>query len=663
MNSILKDRPLIISSIILFACWISLCFLFYQTILFLFPSHIHAWTQSDRLAIAYGFLENNFNFFKPQLYNLETVGGITRVDFPINEYIVAIIMKITGSKSPAIFRTYTLIYSFIGLYFLFLLVYKYGNSIKKAFVVFIFVFTIPIFTYYQAGFIPTMTSLANVFIAFYFYIKYYQEGHNKSYYISIVFLTLASLMRTPFTIFLIVAFLQFSFEYLIYKKKDSSKIILYVISFGCIIFYYLYNNYLESVYGSAFLTSIMPANSLQDAFASSELIFDKWKYELATKYHYLIYFLIIIYFTVQYFTQKDKTIKIHSNIFYFILFSMIGTVIYYFLMQIQFDDHEYYFLDSILVPVIMLFVYALCRITFDFQMAKTSWILIILFAIATVYDSKGIQDYKYTDHVWNKPEITRKNFTDSNLFADSLNISKDSKVLVLGSYATNLPLLLLERKGYTCLDFKPDKIKKALQYPFDYMVVQNKDIHSQLLYAYPEIVHFFKPIGSNGKVTFYKKNPTDHSGIAYLTFIGTNPKNGIMEASVNDTTTWTWTNLTKRENSIFLKEGQEWGPTLNISREYVKVKDKDSVLVHLKMKGENLHHKKLILTSELKDSILNYQEVYLPYDNTGERLNNDCYFLFNFKSLYHPKAEIYKIYIHNEDKKPVTINRFNILFY
>ena len=78
------------------------------------PSHIHLWTQSDRYAIALGYLENCFNFLKPQMYNLATTNGITGVDLPLNEYIVALQMRLFNSNNPALFRFYNFFIALIS---------------------------------------------------------------------------------------------------------------------------------------------------------------------------------------------------------------------------------------------------------------------------------------------------------------------------------------------------------------------------------------------------------------------------------------------------------------------------------------------------------------------------------------------------------------------
>ena len=107
-----KSVPLLILILLIFSGFL------YHTTIFLFPAFMHSWTQSDRYAIALGFINNGFDFLHPQTYNWMVKDGITRVDFPISEYIIAMIMKITGTTSFIVFRVYTLLISLIGIIFL-----------------------------------------------------------------------------------------------------------------------------------------------------------------------------------------------------------------------------------------------------------------------------------------------------------------------------------------------------------------------------------------------------------------------------------------------------------------------------------------------------------------------------------------------------------------
>lgn len=142
--------------------FIILAFVYHHKYINEFPSHIHAWAQSDRYALSLGFLENGFNFFKPQtfVYNhqfpdnweVPSKQTITSVNFPIHDYIPALLMKITGNTSPWVFRMYILLYSFLGLFFLFKLTFSITKDyVKSAFAV-LFAATSSVFVYYQPEF-------------------------------------------------------------------------------------------------------------------------------------------------------------------------------------------------------------------------------------------------------------------------------------------------------------------------------------------------------------------------------------------------------------------------------------------------------------------------------------------------------------------------------
>ena len=213
MNSSNKKSILLL---VLFLLILSV--LLYHATIFLPPAFIHAWTQSERYAISLQFLNNGFDFFHPATFNLQTIEGITRVDFPLNEFIVALLMKIFGTTSPFIFRMYTLSLSITGLAFLFQLSKQITKSELKSYLVVLFVFLSPVYSYYQAGFIPCVPAISFIFIGYYFFYNYKEEGKKKQFYLSVFFFLLAGLIRMPFLIFLIALVVQQVFMYLKQRK-------------------------------------------------------------------------------------------------------------------------------------------------------------------------------------------------------------------------------------------------------------------------------------------------------------------------------------------------------------------------------------------------------------------------------------------------------------
>ena len=107
-----------------------------------FPQYKHCWAQCDRYALALGFINNGGDFFHPEtfIYNNQFPTGdfntirnttITSVDFPIHDYCVSLLMRIFHTFDPWCFRLYILIYSVIGLFFLYRLISFFTNSVVK----------------------------------------------------------------------------------------------------------------------------------------------------------------------------------------------------------------------------------------------------------------------------------------------------------------------------------------------------------------------------------------------------------------------------------------------------------------------------------------------------------------------------------------------------
>jgi len=239
-----------------------------------FPSYKHAWAQSDRYALSLGFMDNGFNFFKPQTFNynrqfpdewkVPSDQTITAVDFPIHDYIPALLMKITGTTSPRVFRLYILLYSFLGLYYLFKLSQSISKDSIKSLFVLVFAATSPLFVYYQGGFLPTIPSLSNAIIGIYFYLRYLTRKKYQYFWPAMLFLTLAALARLTFVIPL---FAVLAVELLRILKKET-KILPLLLPVGLttiiLIAYQIYNNHLRELYGSIFPIAFREDNALKN---------------------------------------------------------------------------------------------------------------------------------------------------------------------------------------------------------------------------------------------------------------------------------------------------------------------------------------------------------------------------------------------------------------
>ena len=493
------------SILLLVLCLLVLSDLFYNSTISLFPSFIHAWTQSERYAISLQFLNNGFDIFHPATFNLQTVDGITRMDLPLNEFIVALLMKMFGSTSPFIFRMYTLSISIIGLTFLYRLAKKITSSELKSIMVVAFVFLSPLYTYYQAGFIPCVPAISFVFIGYYYFYSYKIDGKKKQFYLSIFFFFLAAMIRLPFLIFLFATFLQQLFLFFKNKKIIRIELLGFVIVFGLFITYYRYNVHLGMIYGNMFLDSFLPAKSFGEFKAILRQIYYHWAFQYFTFWHYFLLFVAFGCTVISF--KRTKKLE-HKAMWFNLFFVGGGSFIYFLLMACQYYDHDYYFLDSLFIPLVLLFLLCVHQIIIEKESSKL--ILFFVFSVSAMFmygDSKKNQLQRYASNPLDRVEITQRNFEGSEKFLDSIGIPKEAKMLVIDSYSTNIPLYMMNRKGYTVYQTSRDNAALALFWAkWNYVVIQDQFLFSDVLKYYPIVSSVLEPFAGNGKITVYKRS-------------------------------------------------------------------------------------------------------------------------------------------------------------
>ena len=490
-----------------------------------YPSHIHAWAQADRYAIALGFINNGFNFFKPEtfIFNHQfpndwlVVGPstITSVDFPIHEYFIAIFMKLSGTQSPFVFRLYTLCYSLLGFFFLYKTVYLLSNDYFKSLLFMLFAWLSPLLVYYQSGFLPTIPSLANTFIGLYFYVLYLQEGKNRSFNLAVLFFTIAALNRTTFIIPLLsisgIEFLRVIFK----DTKLRPKLLPVALAYGSFLAYMLYNDYLRSIYGSEFLNYILPAESGAEAKELFWNVKNRWKYVYLSWTQYELYaafiamgvFSILLRFRN---SIRNKSILMLAAIG---IISFIGALAFSMAMLRQFPHHDYYFIDAFYFPLIVTALIAIYAIPGSrYAIVKTGWAAMIIIAAFPLFSSaKQMQKQRRIPELWDRNEDFIASFKSATDLLERNNVAKDALVLVPESVAPNFPFIFINRKGYCVMQVDSFSLNKALSWHFDYMLVERAYFASHVYAHYPEMLDSIHAIDRNERLILFSKEKPKRS--------------------------------------------------------------------------------------------------------------------------------------------------------
>lgn len=437
-------------------------------------------------------------------------------------------MKLFNTRAPWVFRMYVFIYGLIGIYLLGLLVFKTTKNESLGLFFSAFVITCPVLTYYLAGFIPTITSLSSFFIGIFFYFSYLQKGQKKQILISVLFLTLAGLARKPFSIFLIALLINEIIRSFSNKKLTILSISSVLTGLLFIALYSIYNSRLGILYGSGFLNQLLPPESLSQFIYILKETFLKWTFHYFTILHYVV-LIWCIWVLVKRLKQKLAT-EYQKEMLIFISICFAGAAFYSILMAKQFIDHDYYFYDSFF-PVIVLIVFS-----GFIQIQKTDLInynsskyFLIFFTIGFVILSFLTQTKRRETGHWDRVEITRQNFTGSEQFLDQAGIPKTSKMLVIDANTTNAPLILMNRKGYTLLTTSAEKIKKALEWNYDFVVMQDEYIIPEVITEYPQIIEQLTRVAGNGKISVYRKEQQENT---LESFLGISEKEYLFSSSL-----------------------------------------------------------------------------------------------------------------------------------
>lgn len=489
------------------------------------PRGRHHIAMSNYFSISMGFINNNFDFWHPQTYclnpqyqptsvtkenfgywsySLKNPTGITSIDFPIHQYFIAIIMKYFNTTEYFIFRGYMLILSLIGLFFLFLSARELSNSFLFSYTLTISVFLSPTFSFFANSYLINTASLSLFFVGFYFYVKSLTAQNNTNYLLFNFFLTISVLTRFPLIIFLIAHILNLATDKFIFKKKGNLKIIASFASLIVIVSYFLYNKlFLSSMYGSIFLSSANIPKSITDFFSILVRVITHKSWYYGTIIHYLLFFFALFIIL-----KKRKKIKkdliLNSNIRY-IGIATLGVLAFTTLSLGQFAYHDYYFLDTYLPLIILFFIASYKHLKrSQFYRFKNLWIpTLIAMLILNLVTNKFDGYYRS-----NKPlELSRIRYQNGYKTLDSLNISKNAKLLIFNAKGSNSPLLSFRRKGFCIVNdaYQKTSLKNLSNWKYDYIITQNFSFNEDVLKSYPNLNNETSVLYSNDKFTIHTK--------------------------------------------------------------------------------------------------------------------------------------------------------------
>ncbi|MDY5969720.1 MAG: glycosyltransferase family 39 protein [Bacteroidales bacterium] len=492
-----------------------------------FPSHIHAWAQADWYSIAIGFTQNGHDLFHPETlifnkqypsYWFQDDGSVvTSVDFPLHEFVVSILMGLFGTTEPWVFRLWTLLWSLAGMWFLFLLSWRITGRAWPALLPVLVAITSPVYAYYFNGFQPSALAISFATAGLWAYVVHWQERRKGFWQVSVALLALAALVRTSFAVPL-VAVCGFEALRLLLEeiKKTGHRHLLrsalqwlapVALAVCAILGYMLWNKHLRETNGSLFLNELRPPRSWEDVQGVRRLVHERWHYHYFSRPQLWLMLVVAAVGFLRSLVLRRKPSPL-SGLLALYLF---GEGLFFVAMMLQYADHDYYFLDSFFLPLLLCFIWSLRGWpSAEEVLAKQRWRLpakAMHGALTAVMVLLGIFFYNAAKHNLSerygdkndRALLCMLNFEGSAQWLDQCGVPRNAKVLTPFAYPQNSPFILMQRKGYALMWPEASHVDAAFRLPFDYVVIEDDMLRAH--YADFPALGRLRRIAGNGRLS------------------------------------------------------------------------------------------------------------------------------------------------------------------
>lgn len=424
------------------------------------PTSIHQWRNCVSASMAWNYAHEG-EFLHPRTHNLQAdhlTSDISVTEFPVVYYAVGMLYRIFGTHE-SIFRLVQILIGFTGLFFLYRLGWILYRNILYAIIPPLIVFTSPIYVYYINNFIPDAPSLSIVFIAFFFFYRYYSRGKPADFLLSMGFFALAGLIKTPaFLLFFAIAGLFFLEKVFGTRLRSSGEIFrqwkwqsaaMATVLLAAVGWYAYAKMYTDLHGGVVSEVEIRPIWIL-----SGETIRDTWD-AIRERFYYGNYhspwFLGVAVLLLIHNLVRWK--NYNWMLSWLTVLSLLGGIGFSLLFYRSLRNHDYYQINNLVILVLLVMNFLLWvknhrtgiyrSILFKGALAG---ILLFLFISSRSVINNYYYNGWYAQYAWDQYNGKYDNITP---YLRSLGITRDDPVYCTPDISINISLYLMDQKGYT----------------------------------------------------------------------------------------------------------------------------------------------------------------------------------------------------------------------
>ncbi len=398
---------------------------------------IHVWRQTQTQTVIDNFAKEDFNILNPRVNDRGNGDGIFRMEFPIMQWLYACFYKVFGNHLiiTRILSFITGLFSVWGMYKLVKAAFK--NETMALIGAWCFNFS-PVFYYYTLNPLPDNFALCMAIWGMAYFFKWTAENKNSLLLWSAIFLSLATLAKLPFVVYL-GAIAAYFIQGLVVKKLNIKNVLapalLFALCFVAPALWYL--NVVGTWYNNGIVEGVLTTtkNDFSTLIDIMQFNLISSMPELLVNYGSLLFFLAGFWFMV-----KNKTYK--NNMFITFLCWGISVLLYFFFeMNMIAKTHDYY-LFPFLPLLFVLVAYGAWQLMN--QKAKALKVISVIALCAL-----PVTAYLRIDHRWNTVD---PGFNENllNYKTELINAAPDNALCIVGNdESPYIFLYYLNKKGWT----------------------------------------------------------------------------------------------------------------------------------------------------------------------------------------------------------------------
>ncbi len=469
------------------------------------PVNVHLWSQSDWYAVSLGYVNNSLKPWKPSTLVInkpikpmsnEPENFFTSADFALVPWLSAVVMKISDCVSPLIFRLISLLLLVIGMLALFWTFRISGMTLSTSIILLSLFAFMPVLALFSNGFLPTTHAIALLCIAVFFFVKYLGSSRTKWVFIAAVFFLLAALVRPPFVFGLLAVTIALWFRH----KKLDWVIFGYGVTVLLFIAWYGYKIWMARHLGTLFL--VFPPDGYSFADSVHNLLFG-FVINIKNVVPVPAMLLIGLWVGDMHFRKIRLRKGRDTSLLFTIFFLIVGfELIYLIVMAGQFLNHNYYWLD-VLVPPMIFGALGLGSYNINYHKQLTVVLSIVftgaMFNLAVNY-SLATNSPEFLPGV----DSAAQGYYESSAAWVAETVPSGEQLLVYGAFAPNVPFIALNRSGYCIGAQIKEPEPEVYKFPIKTALVPNA-LLPQLKVDFPGWKSHFTEGETNGIITVWHK--------------------------------------------------------------------------------------------------------------------------------------------------------------